>query len=526
MIRDIIKLIKETTDFEAVGVRLREGEDFPYFEVNGFSKDFVETENYLCARDENGEVIFDEDGRPVLMCMCGSVIIGLADPSLPFYTEGRSFWTNSTTELLQSKLLETIRIPLRGYCNRAGYESVALVPLRSGDEIVGLLQLNDSRPGRFTPEMLRFFEGIGASMGIALARIKAEENILNLARFPSEDPNPVLRIAQEGTVLYANAAGTEFLKTWGCEVGEKAPKHWHQYILRTLKSGTSKELEAKSDGRVFSLIIAPVRDSGYANIYGIDITKRKLAEEDLMEYRQHLEELVETRTVELTQANTQLLEEIEARKRLEKEILNISEKERRKIGQELHDSLGQQLTGVAFMTKVLEQNLAKKSLDEAANVTEIAKLVNQATEQARGIAKGLHPVDLDTGTLMSALQDLATSTETLFGIKCSLTYDERLCVGNPEVAVHLYRITQEAITNAIKHGRAKDVQIDFSYKKNQSVLTVTSDGIDFPKELESRRTGMGLQLMDHRVDIIGGALDIRRGPEGGTIVTCTFSNKK
>ncbi|NIP27357.1 MAG: PAS domain S-box protein [Phycisphaerae bacterium] len=522
LIHDVAKLIKEYTGFEAVGVRLHEGEDFPYFTANGFSEDFIEDENYLCARNKDGEQILDEEGCPILSCMCGSVIVGHADPALPFFTETGSFWTNSTTELQNSASLDTIQVPLRNRCNEAGYESVALIPLRSGDEIVGLLQLNDSRPGRFTLEMVRFLEGIGASIGIGMARIKAEENIHNLAKFPSENPNPVLRIAKEGIVLYSNAAGSELLKTWGCNIGEKVPEHWNQYVLRILKSGSNEELEVSCGDRVFSLIFAPVVEAGYVNIYGVDITERKLAEEDLRKYRQHLEELVDTRTGELTQANRQLLREIETRKGLEKEILNVSELERRKIGQELHDSLGQQLTGVAFMTKVLEQKLAKKSLDEAADVAQIAQLVNQATNQARSLAKGLHPIDLDTGTLVSSLQDLAESTKTLFGINCSFKCDKHIRIDNPEVAVHLYRIAQEAITNAIKHGKAKNIQIYLAYNVNKSILTVINDGIDFPKEFEARNTGMGLQIMDHRVDIIEGSLNIHKGPKGGTIMTCTF----
>jgi signal transduction histidine kinase len=250
------------------------------------------------------------------------------------------------------------------------------------------------------------------------------------------------------------------------------------------------------------------------------------AEKNLRQYRQHLEELVQTRTAELTETNEQLLQQIEQRKRLEKEILSISEREQRRLGQELHDSLGQQLTGVAFMTKVLEQKLAKKSPKEAADVTKIAKLVNQATEQARGLSKGLHPVDLKAGSLMSALQELAATTEGLFDIRCTFDYDKRIKVDNPEVAVHLYRITQEAITNAIKHGRAKNIQIRLAYGKDKSVLTVRNDGLDFPKAFEARGTGMGLQIMDHRVDIIGGSLDIHKGRGGGTIISCTFPNKE
>jgi hypothetical protein len=270
LIRDVVKLIKEFTGFAAVGVRLREGEDFPYFEVNGFSDDFVKAENYLCARNENGEQIYDAQGHPVLECMCGSVIIGHADPALPFLTEGGSFWTNSTTELQACTSLTALQVPLRSRCNEAGYESVALIPLRCGDEIVGLLQLNDIQPGRFAPEIVHFFEEIGGSIGIALARVRAEEQVENVAKFPSENPYPVLRIAKDSTVLYANAAGSELLKNWGCNVGGRAPEHWHQYILRIFKSaGLSEEIEVVCGDRMFSLIMAPVMEEGYVNAYGI-----------------------------------------------------------------------------------------------------------------------------------------------------------------------------------------------------------------------------------------------------------------
>ncbi|MHC4687877.1 MAG: GAF domain-containing protein, partial [Planctomycetota bacterium] len=279
LIRDVIKLVKEFTGFAAVGIRLREGDDFPYFRVNGFSDDFVQAENYLCARNEKGEKICDAEGHPVLACMCGSVIVGHADPALPFFTEGGSFWTNSTTELLACTSLTSLEVPLRNRCNEAGYESVALIPLRCSDEIVGLLQLNDSRAGRFTPEAVRFFEEVGASIGIALARSRAEEQVENVAKFPSENPNPVLRIAKDTTVLYANAAGSELLKNWRCNVGGRAPEHWHQYILRIFKSaGLSEEIEVVCGDRMFSLIMTPVMEEGYVNAYGIDITERKHAE--------------------------------------------------------------------------------------------------------------------------------------------------------------------------------------------------------------------------------------------------------
>ncbi len=133
---------------------------------------------------------------------------------------------------------------------------------------------------------------------------------------------------------------------------------------------------------------------------------------------------------------------------------------------------------------------------------------------------------MDTGTLTSALQELATSTETLFGIHCVFKCDKPIEIDNEEVAVHLYRIAQEALTNAIKHGKAKNIQIGLTCSRNKYVLTIRNDGLDFPKEFEARGTGIGLQIMNHRVDIIGGSLDINKAAGGGTIVTCKFLNKK
>ncbi len=255
-----------------------------------------------------------------------------------------------------------------------------------------------------------------------------------------------------------------------------------------------------------------------------DITERKRVEADLMKYREQLEELVKARTEELTQANKQLLRNIEERKRLEKDILDVSDRGQRQVGRELHDSVGQQLTGIAFMTKALEQKLAAKSPDEAADLTQISKLVKEAMEQARDLAKGLHPVDLDAGGLASSLEELAEATQKLFGIRCTFKCDRPVELKDTEVAVHLYRMTQEAITNAIKHGKAKNIQMALAYGKNESTLMVKNDGLDFPKASRAKGRGMGLQIMGHRAEIIGGSLDIHKAAGGGTIVTCRFPN--
>ncbi len=184
VIRNILGLFNEYTGFDAVGIRLHEGEDFPYYVTIGFPSEFVEAENYLCARDSNNKLILDSKGNPYWECMCGNIICGRTDPSLPFFTEGGSFWTNRTSKLLATTTEEDRQTRTRNRCNSEGYESVALIPLRSNDEIIGLLQLNDKRPNQLRLEMIQLLEKVGASIGIALSRRQAEEALkLNEERY-------------------------------------------------------------------------------------------------------------------------------------------------------------------------------------------------------------------------------------------------------------------------------------------------------------------------------------------------------
>ena len=162
---------------EAVGIRLRSGEDFPYCETRGFPAEFVRLENSLCVRDHEGELLRDSVGNPVLECMCGNILSGRFDPTLPYFTEGGSFWTNSTTRLLASTSETQRQTRTRNRCNGAGYESVALIPLRADREIIGLLQLNDRRPDCFTIEFIAHIERLADIIGLAMAKLQVEQDL-------------------------------------------------------------------------------------------------------------------------------------------------------------------------------------------------------------------------------------------------------------------------------------------------------------------------------------------------------------
>jgi GAF domain-containing protein len=174
-ISTILAVIKRETGFDAVGIRLRSGDDFPYFDQKGFSHDFLLAENSLVARDSSGGVCRDKTGKISLECTCGLVISGKTDTRNPLCTEGGSVWTNNSLSLLELRSEQDPRLHPRNNCIHRGYMSVALIPIKARGGIVGLLQLNDREKDRFTLDTIRFFEGIGASIGVALLRKQEEE---------------------------------------------------------------------------------------------------------------------------------------------------------------------------------------------------------------------------------------------------------------------------------------------------------------------------------------------------------------
>jgi PAS domain S-box-containing protein len=166
---------QERSGCEALGIRLREGDDYPYVETRGFPPEFILVENELCLRDDDGKVFRDNGGNPVIECMCGNVICGRFDASKPFFTARGSFWTNSTTELLTDSTETDRQARTRNRCNGEGYESVALIPLHVGQERFGLLQLNDRRKGLFSPEVIDLWERLAGYLAVALAKCRSED---------------------------------------------------------------------------------------------------------------------------------------------------------------------------------------------------------------------------------------------------------------------------------------------------------------------------------------------------------------
>ena len=220
---------------------------------------------------------------------------------------------------------------------------------------------------------------------------------------------------------------------------------------------------------------------------------------------------------------TGFIRDITERKRLEKEILEISEREQRRIGQDLHDGLCQHLAGIELMSQVLEQQLARRSKAAAAKAADIAKNVRDAISHTRLLARGLSPVTLESEGLMSALQELALNTEKIFHVSCRFDGNPPVLVRDYAAATHLFRLAQEAVFNAVKHGQAKRILIRLKEERGRMVLSIIDNGSGFPTQIPKSK-GMGLRIMQSRAGMIGGTLAIERNAAGGTSVTVAAPN--
>ena len=215
------------------------------------------------------------------------------------------------------------------------------------------------------------------------------------------------------------------------------------------------------------------------------------------------------------------IRDISERKRLERAVLEVSEREQRRIGQDLHDGLGQHLTGIAFMTKVQEHKLAERQVPEAAEAAKIVELVNDAIRKTRELSRGLLPVVSEAHGLMSALRLYATEVEDLFGITCRFQCEETVLIHDASMATHLYRIAQEAVNNAVKHAQAHNIGIRLFGGEREGTLIVKDDGVGIQRPT-SPHSGMGFHIMNYRAGMIGGNLEIRREHPRGTMVACRF----
>ena len=254
---------------------------------------------------------------------------------------------------------------------------------------------------------------------------------------------------------------------------------------------------------------------GFAKI-ARDATERREAEEKLQQSHLDLELRVAKRTADLTAANQKLQAEIERRVKLEQEILQISEREKRRIGQDLHDSLCQELAAAAFFLQSTARKLSPTHRQESAALTEAAQIVNANVGLARDLARGLHPVELSASGLKDALSELAYRINQ--NVPCRFQCPRPVRVQGETLTLNLYRIAQEAAANAVEHGKPKEITISLTRDRKGINLTIRDRGKGMA--LTAGHGRMGIHIMKYRANAIGGSLTVDSKPNEGTTVTC------
>jgi len=214
-------------------------------------------------------------------------------------------------------------------------------------------------------------------------------------------------------------------------------------------------------------------------------------------------------------------QDITERTKLEKEVADISTREQQRIGQELHDGLGQELTGLGYLAATLCCDLKQHGAAEADMADQLADGVERALEQARAIARGLVPVEIDAAGLLAALEQLTAESEARCGVACRLVCHEPPAFDDTAKAAQLFRIVQEAVNNAARHARAKRITVEVKAGAGQAVFEVSDDGVGISPDGE-RAGGMGLRIMHYRADVIGALLSVGAAPGGGTLVRCVL----
>jgi PAS domain S-box-containing protein len=312
LMSDLTTILQDISGCEAVGIRLREGEDFPYYETLGFPPAFVQAERQLCAYGPDGDLLRDSQGNPVLECMCGNILCGRVDPAKPFFTPHGSFVSNGTTALLASTTEADRQARTRNRCNGEGYESVALIPMRNGSEVFGLLQFNDRQPNRFTPRLVSLFERMADNLAVALARRQAQEALRKSEERIKHSMDGLIEGCQiigfDWRFLYVNdAAARQGRKAkeafLGRTIMEVLPgietTELFRVLKRCLEERNTEHLVNEysfADGSKgwFELSVQAVEEGIF--LLSVDITERRKAEENLKENRALLNSIIDGTT--------------------------------------------------------------------------------------------------------------------------------------------------------------------------------------------------------------------------------------
>ncbi|MEJ2108501.1 MAG: response regulator [Acidobacteriota bacterium] len=529
LIREVLRMIAESTGFEAVGLRLKRGNDYPYYEQKGFSNDFLYRENYLCSRLDDGTVALDDEGRPVLECMCGLILMGKATSDQPFFTEGGSFWINNTSDVLSLPRELDPRANPRNQCIHSGYRTVALIPVHSGREIIGMLQLNDRRENMLSHELVHSLESLGDQIGMAIQRKQAEEalrqsqsdlkraqSVGQIGSWRLNVEHDVLTWSDENHRIFGIPKGMPmtyetFLSTVYEEDRQYVDDHWQAAL-----AGAPYDIEHRIwvDDQ-----IKWVREKAYLEFdddgkllggFGItqDISRSKQAEEELRMFNESLERLVAERSVVAEYRAEQL-------QKLTLELTLAEQRERQRLAMVLHDGLQQILVASKIQLGFVERN---ENIHQA--VEQVKGLIDDAIETSRSLTAELSPPILMQGDLKLACEWLVRWMRNKYGLRVHLKENRKVSPPAEEIKLLLFQALRELLFNVVKHAGVQEAFVQISDHEGCIEAIVEDKGIGFnPADLRAeggRSGGVGLFGIRERLTYFGGRMEIESAPGKGS----------
>jgi PAS domain S-box-containing protein len=482
----VVESLRRRSACRCVGIRLvgRRG-CLPYIGSVGYARDFLKQESCLSLDTAD--------------CPCARIFHERRLHTDAQFTTGQgSFFCNHTSRAA-ADIFPHPESPATTVCLAAGYETLAHVPIRYHGRLFGSIHLADRRQDRLAPETVSLIESVAPLIGEALHRFEVEESLTQSEqRFRTlfEGHNaPMLLVDPEPcTIEDANPAAASYygysrqqLKTMKVQDLCAVPPQTAE-SLRQRARGETRDVAAfphrlaSGEIRTVEVHSSPVEIKGRRLLFSIihDVTERKL---------------------------------------LERQILDIGEAERQRIGRDLHDSVGGLLTGAALISKALASHLAATGSSESEVAEEVVRTINDAIAQTRAISRGLFPAELSTAGLIAGLKELTAETAKRAGISCRLKADPGVRIQDASVAAHLFRISQEAVNNALRHANARQITIRLARLGDEVLLEIQNDGRDLLPHWETS-PGTGLRSMRYRADVIGAHFSMKSGQGRGTVVSC------
>ncbi|MCH8557950.1 MAG: PAS domain S-box protein [Balneolia bacterium] len=381
-------------------------------------------------------------------------------------------------------------------------------PVISDDKTVGLIRIRYVSP-KVEIAVDRMVLRVAADI-LAAAKIRQSAQIALRASEQKASTildttvDAIITINSRGSIQTFNQAAEDL---FGYKMGEVAGKNVHVLMPSPYKEehdGYMKNYQRTGERQIIGI--------------GREVTGRR---KDGSTFPMYL--AVSEYEVEGKQMFTGVVRDMTEERQLEQEVMRISEHERHRIGQDLHDGLGQMLSGIGLLSRRVANKLETEGHELADDMNEIRDLIKEADEYSRGLARGLVKIDLDRGGFTAAIEKLVRQSERLFRIKCELSVADEVDISERTRAEHVYRIIQEAINNAVKHGEASEVKVIMTMGHHLLRISIKDNGTGFPKNWRSQQ-GLGVRIMEFRSRLIGAHFEQHNHSEGGAIITCSVPN--